>query len=139
MATGLSVPTYSEYVPQQTKTWLRSVVAKHYPGKRGGKAEENFYQNVVRYIGFLSWRAKANDVHRIPGDFQYAVPFARTEEENISKNAGVKNPRKVRMFLLDQGIISTPYDETGRNYSSRSAFPFCKRYRVHLDGFPFSG
>lgn len=130
-------PTYHEKVPQEVKDYLRALVAAHYPGRKGGKTEENFAQNVIAYVGFLARRARINRAERVPGEFQYAVPVSREDERNMPTIAGVKNPQKVRQFLLDQRVLSIMRDVLGRDYSRRGVTTFCRRYRVNLHNFPF--
>lgn len=128
---------FATKVPQEIQQQLRRIVSQKYPGKTGGKTEYNFWLSVVRYVGFLAWRAKINQAERLPGPFQYVVPFARREEAVLPRTAGVKNPRKVRMFLLSVGILSVIPHRNGFEYAAFSGFPTCKRYRVNLENFPF--
>lgn len=121
---------FENYVPHDLHRWIYVHVKKNYPGKKGGKTQEKFFKACLRFTGFLIYRYH---VARKSGKLEFSdtVMFARTEEPLAAKQ-GIQNPRKVRRFLMEQGILVPRKDEQGRDYSHRSADPYARRYRVKI-------
>lgn len=117
------------HVTEDLDRLIRLKVNQHYTGKKGGKTQERFYESCVRFIGFLIWRYHRSSDQQ--GRYQDAVMFARSEEGTMV-DLGIQNPRRVRLFLMNHGILEPVIDEMGRDYSYRLENKRARRYRVKI-------
>lgn len=127
---------FADLVNSYVKRFLKLEVQRGYQGKYGGKVKQKFYESCVRFIGFLLWR-HSKTVEAGVTDEMDAVIFPRREQESLSQY-GISNPKRVRKWLVDRGILVPKEYDGGVTWFHLSGpdagESFCKRYQVCVKG-----
>lgn len=117
---------------------LVEYIKKHYSGKKGSKNEERFIQDTLRVVNLIIekiwyWNNSSGSRALQRRVFPKGVPFSQKESLLMQEQFGIKNIKKIKLFLIEHGILVPQKSVWGTDYSYKKSQKFCKHYEINVE------